>query len=600
MKKTTLKTTLLTSMFCLIMATTSFAQEMMYEVPLSDQVQFSTQIIEGKVISKKSFWDVNRQNIYTTNTIEVYKVFKGSPLSTIEIVTRGGTVGLEAEIVTPSLQLDINDFGIFTLENNNYNLYDNSSIRFKPYSEAQGFYKYNTYTNAAVNPFKVKRGITAFYDEIEALTNKNYTNISDFDVEQLVTASNANRNVNAITNFSPTTATAGTETVLTINGSGFGATKQNIGFADANDGGGTFVFALASQILSWNDSQITVLIPTRAGTGPIAIINSAGTAIIFQSSSNLNITYSQLNANFDPDDTGTTYGTHAYITQHYNQNTTGGYTWQMHTDFDANTAANASFMRAFDTWRCETGVNWTIGAVSAIDVADDDDVNIIRFDNGAELGVGTLGVCTSRLGGCYTAAQPTNQMQWLITELDIVFNDSTNWQFGPANANGAQIDFETVAVHELGHGHQLGHVIDTNKIMHYAIGGGTNNRTLSASDIAGANDVQSRSTTLMPCNAPVMTNFDCATLSVGDDFALDESIMMYPNPAKNSLSIKNDSYVTLNTAQIYDVRGRLITNVDLDQSRSTKVIDISHLTSGIYLVTLSSNEASITKKLIVE
>lgn len=316
MKKTTLKTTLLTSMFCLIMATTSFAQEMMYEVPLSDQVQFSTQIIEGKVISKKSFWDVNRQNIYTTNTIEVYKVFKGSPLSTIEIVTRGGTVGLEAEIVTPSLQLDINDFGIFTLENNNYNLYDNSSIRFKPYSEAQGFYKYNTYTNAAVNPFKVKRGITAFYDEIEALTNKNYTNISDFDVEQLVTASNANRNVNAITNFSPTTATAGTETVLTINGSGFGATKQNIGFADANDGGGTFVFALASQILSWNDSQITVLIPTRAGTGPIAIINSAGTAIIFQSSSNLNITYSQLNANFDPDDTGTTYGTHAYITQH--------------------------------------------------------------------------------------------------------------------------------------------------------------------------------------------------------------------------------------------------------------------------------------------
>ena len=72
MKKTTLKTTLLTSMFCLIMATTSFAQEMMYEVPLSDQVQFSTQIIEGKVISKKSFWDVNRQNIYTTNILKFY------------------------------------------------------------------------------------------------------------------------------------------------------------------------------------------------------------------------------------------------------------------------------------------------------------------------------------------------------------------------------------------------------------------------------------------------------------------------------------------------------------------------------------------------
>ena len=592
MKKITLKSLLIP--FFALFFYTSIAQELMYEVSLSQQVQSSTQIIEGKVISKKSFWDNNRSNIYTINTVEVFKVFKGQALSTIEIVTRGGAVGLEAEIVSPSLQLEINDIGIFTLENNNNNLPNNSNARFKPYSEAQGFYKYNTYTNVAVNPFKIKNGIAHFYNEIETLTNRSYTAVNTFDIEQIITTLNTNRNVAAINNFTPTNATAGTKTVLTINGSGFGATKQNVGFANANDGGSTYTLALATQILTWNDTQITVEIPSQAGTGTIAIINSAATAIIFSSAGTLNINYSEINAVSDAVSAGTNV---AYPTQHINRNGNGGYIWQMHTDFNNNAAANASFMRAFDTWRCETDIYWEIGAVTAIDVVANDDVNIIRFDNGAELSAGVLGVCTSRFSGCFTNGNTS--IDWFVEELDIVFDDTTNWQFGPANANGAQIDFETVAVHELGHGHQLGHVIDSNKIMHYAIGGGTNNRVLNASDIAAGNDVQSRSTTLAPCGTTSMSNFDCSILSV-DDMTLENNILIYPNPAQQILNIKNNTYAIIDSAIIYDVRGRLISTTQINDSRVTKSINVSNLQSGLYFVKLNINDTSITKKFVVE
>ncbi|WCO01832.1 T9SS type A sorting domain-containing protein [Psychroserpens ponticola] len=591
MKKTTFKN-LFAAVLMLCMIVNMSAQELMFEVPLTEQIQASTQIVEGKVVSKNSFWDINRENIYTSNIVEVYKVFKGESISTIEIITRGGTVELEAEIVTPSLQLGLYDIGIFTLHDNNTNITNNSTSTFQPYSEAQGFYKYNTLSNVAANPFKIKQGINNFYNEIEGLTNNAYTSIGNFSITDIISLNEANRGVINITSFDPAIATAGTQTVLTINGSGFGTTKQNVGFANANDGGATFTLALESQILTWTDNQVTVQIPSQGGSGPFALINSAATAVIAQSG-NLDITYAEINAVFDPDGNGN----FAYPTQHINNDGSGGYIWQMETDFNNNTAANESFTRAFDTWRCETGINWTIGAVTATDVIADDDINVIRFDDGSEMASGTLGVCTSRFGGCYTQAQPTTEMQWLATELDIVFNDTTNWQFGPANANNSQIDFETVAVHELGHGHQLTHVIDTNKIMHFAIGGGTNNRSLSASDISGGNDIQSRSTTLTPCGAPVMIDFDCSTLSVSDQgFA--ENISIYPNPAKDLLNIKHSGTIRLDTAILYDVRGRLISTLDLSNTTS---INTSQLHSGIYFIRIDDTDGNtLTKKFIVE
>ena len=81
------------------------AQTMLKEISLEQQIKASTSVIEGEVISKASYWNEDYSNIFTVNTIKVYKVFKGQTYSTIQIVTPGGTVNGMSQITTPSLQL---------------------------------------------------------------------------------------------------------------------------------------------------------------------------------------------------------------------------------------------------------------------------------------------------------------------------------------------------------------------------------------------------------------------------------------------------------------------------------------------------------------
>ena len=111
-------------------------------------------------------------------------------------------------------------------------------------------------------------------------------------------------------------------------------------------------------------------------------------------------------------------------------------------------------MRSFNTWRCETGVNWQIGNTSSVDVAEKDDVNLILFDDNDPLNEGVLGVCINYFTGC---AQGANIL-WYADELDIIFRTASNfpvnrgWNFTTNAPTGNEMDFETVATHELGHG----------------------------------------------------------------------------------------------------------------------------------------------------
>ena len=357
--------------------TTSFveAQEMLYEVPMTQQVQASSQIVEGKVISKASFWDNGQMNIYTVNTVEVYKVFKGQTLvDTVEIITPGGSVGDNHEVVTPSLSLNVGDVGVFMLHDNNVSITNGTSRpKFKAYSSVQGFYKYDFASNTAYNPFYTKENISGeFYGELQSLTNGAPVEMNTFSVDQIT----ANRNVGGtanITFFTPTTVNGGVRDLLTINGFGFGV-SGTVGFRDANFGGSQYYDALNTQLVSWSDTQIVVEVPSRAGTGDIRVQpTSGGTAT---STDVLTVFYSQINPS---------NGSTDFPSQHVDINGLGGYTWQMQTDFHNNSAANASFLRAFDTWVCTTGVNWEIGSVTTVDVTAADGINVIRFDNGAEL-----------------------------------------------------------------------------------------------------------------------------------------------------------------------------------------------------------------------
>lgn len=594
--------TLVRSMMLLILvllpSTPLLSQEVIFEIPIHKQIDLASQIVEGKVISKESFWDDNHHNIYTAHTVEVYKVFKGQVQNTIEIITKGGVVELTAEIVSHSLNLKKGDFGTFMLRNNphaNLSGKGGNQNAFSSVSSAQGFYKYALDKDIVANAFGVYKGISnTFYSKISNYTKENYKQVKSLDLNVTSNkASSTSKSISsavAITSFSSSSSSAGTKSVLTINGSGFGAIQGTVGFSDANYGGYLHSDALDNQIASWTDSKIEVEIPDLAGTGTIKVNTAANGSIV--SSNALSIDFSQINLNYNAGS-----GEMAYQTQHIDNNDNGGNTWTMNEDF-YNSGANEAFTRAFESWTCSTGVNWEIAsATTTINKNANDGVNVITFDD--TMGNGTLGQCYSRYSGCYDEA--SGEIKWYVTEMDIVFNTNQNWNYSTNPPANDQVDFETVTVHELGHGHQLGHVVDTNVVMHYSISSGESLRTLSPEDLIGAEDVQSRSTSTTICNQLSMTASSCYQSSLGtDDFHVEDAITVYPNPTTSHVFVKVKPGLIIEHIAIYNLEGREVYAAIERNTTAVKSINTSRYAKGIYLMKIDTDFGTISKKLIVK
>ncbi|TGV01977.1 T9SS type A sorting domain-containing protein [Flavivirga rizhaonensis] len=614
MKTYTLSGLIAITLIYLFNSSVLFAQQLLREIPLQQQIENSSLVVEGKVISKKSFRGLDN-NIYTANTVEIYKVFKGEPITSVDVITKGGAIGMECQMVIPSLNLRKGDLGVFTLYNNDISISDKNKITnklFKVYGAKQGFYKYNLHDDIVTNTLHGEKGISStFYKKITGHTKSNYKNVSHFDVEKRTSKSSQNKSLlvpSSIT-FSPTSVSAGTKSTITITIPGgatgnFGDNQGKVSFRDADSGGNdgppsfnpVYIDALDTQVLSWTSTSITVEVPAEAGTGDIRVTDASSNVIV--SSADLTVTHAEINVTFEvPQGSGTMY---AFPTRHLDNDGSGGYVFRMETSFDADveeSGAKAAFLSALDTWRCETGVNFTIGSVSSIDEATVDGTNIIRFDNGNELDSGTLGETSYSFSGCGNLGS----IQAYPTEIDMVFNDDENWFYG-SGLPGLEIDFESVALHELGHAHQLGHVIDTNNdAMHFNLGFGEQLRDLSSNNIIAANNVQSRSESSVPAcfvGKSSMSAYACS-LSVEDE-ELNNAIGLYPNPAQSIFYIKNNSFINLEKAVIYDLSGRLINEYDISNTTRTKTIDVTGVSKGIYFVNIHSESAMITRKMILD
>ena len=594
MKNNTFKGLIYVFILTFFYLSTIQAQSLLREVPLSKKIDASDLLVEGKVIAKYSFWDTEMKHIYTLNKIEVYKIFKGkSTNSIIEVITLGGTVGLQAEKVTPSLQFKEDNIGMIFLKKSAIKQKEvqKTTINYMPSVGVQSFYIYDLIEGAAKGVFQKYDDIVAtLYKEINDITKTTYKEVNKFDIKKKVSSINEkNKAALDITSFTPTSISAGTKSVLTINGSGFGETKGSVKFKNASTGTANTAIALDSQILTWTDSQITVEVPSDAGTGNIQVVTHGGTP--FNSASSLTVTFALINVEAAVNNVNI-----AFQVQHINANGNGGYNWQMHTDFESNAAAKESFIRAMNSWRCASKVFWEIGSNSTIDVIDRDGINIIRFDNGTELPNGTAGICTSYYSGC--SANGGNDIDWFVEELDIVFDDATNWEFGPESPSNNEFDFESVAVHELGHGHQIGHVINTNDVMHRSISNGESLREPNSNNLAAADNVYVRSAEFTVCNQPSMLGFDCSKLSVDDDL-LASQIVLFPSYVEKEIFINNANLLPLQEVKFFDVRGRVIKQESLKKVQKQK-INIEQLTSGLYFVQVRSENGSFSKKIIVK
>ena len=563
------------------------AQELMIEIPLKDQVANAMQVVEGEVLQSESFWDNAQENIYTRHKVRVSKIFKGTHSNEIDVITLGGVVGLEAEVVSNALELDEGDFGVFILNDISNTEFQKGNINcYIPFSNIQSFYKFSTELNRVANVFKNYSGITdTFYNEIKKETGREFIKINESIVDtSVINGNRVNSSAPSITSFSSNNATAGTKTILTINGTGFGTDVPTVGFCDANYGGALFYEVSSAQIISWSDTSIQVEVPDRAGTGTVRVMNSNNQYGI--SATDLIVDFAQINLD---------YNNIAYQTQHINSNNSGGFTWQMNTDFQNSNAADP-FNSALESWSCESGINWDVSLNSTTaNSAADDGINVVSFDDASPLPPGVLGRCTSRYSGC-----PYNgEVKWFVDEMDIVFNSAVNWNFSTNPPASDEIDFESVAVHELGHGQQLGHVINDDEVMHFSMAANTMSRALSTNDIQGASDIQDRSSTIQICSQSLMENSSCSTLSITEVSNIN-SIRVYPNPVTSGVfSIRTDNGTSINSVIMYNTVGKLVFSKEITNYSSIHQLNVSSLSDGLYVLKINTNQGIINKKLLL-
>ena len=485
----------------------------LYPVSLDEKVQQSTLIVEGKVKSKTSFWNTTHTMIYTANTIEIYKVFKGNPvIDTIEIMTQGGSVNNFGIEVSDLLDLNKGDIGMFFCIPNQINLKSPLSNKqlWDVYSSAQGCFKYNLAKGSAAAPFINYEDIQGkLYPELEQKTlrqpqiiNKLFKPYSQ-QLFRLLAGP-------VISSFSPAMVKAGSfsetsENTLTINGSGFGTASGSAGinFDNPDDGtGGTpyFVAATSDLIISWTNTQIVVKVPAKAGTGTFSVVEAGGSS--GNSPSALQVKYAILNATFGSAPTLRQFslmnvnGSGGYGIL-YSTNTSGG-----GADFTTS-AYKPAFERALTTWNEVGGLNFVYaGTTTTQTVNAGDGINIIMLDN-TNTGLGPISAGV--LAITYSSGLSCSGSQYLQrTGFDMVIRNpgvstgTYNFNFGPCKTSTAttEFDLENTLLHELGHALNLGHIndsytgtfpnIDPAKLMNFAIVNGADRRSPDWSSLQGA------------------------------------------------------------------------------------------------------------------
>jgi len=86
-----------------------------------------------------------------------------------------------------------------------------------------------------------------------------------------------------------------------------------------------------------------------------------------------------------------------------------------------------------------------------------------------------------------------------------------------------------------------------------------------------------------------------ASLAV-DSFSA-STFSVYPNPSNDFVNISNDSNYLLNSVDVMDLNGRTVKSVKLNGETSAQ-INISDLSAGVYMMNISSDQGSVTKKIV--
>ncbi|MBK8600753.1 MAG: T9SS type A sorting domain-containing protein [Flavobacterium sp.] len=118
------------------------------------------------------------------------------------------------------------------------------------------------------------------------------------------------------------------------------------------------------------------------------------------------------------------------------------------------------------------------------------------------------------------------------------------------------------------------------------------------SDLAIGSTVSNKADIYFDYNFPIETNTATSTFQLLNTaaFETDESINVYPNPAKNQISVNSKN--TIKSVQLFDMQGRIINTILVNDTKLD--LNISNYSNGIYFLKVTTARGSKVEKIIKE
>lgn len=471
-------------------------------IALSDRAEQAEQIVLAKLISSHSYWDAAESNIYTSHRLQVTAYLKeGTQQKYITIIVPGGIVGEDAQVVFPNIDMHIgSEYCVFLKRAPIHKIQPQlatsrlANTYFQPYAYMQGVLPLSR--GQYVEPitkevFSEKILVDKIFDKVKVKAfepNGIVFRSRTHELPRKVATTNTLILKNGLgeTTNKFVGGSIESEKELIIQGSNFGTAIGFVQFSNCNTGGiSKEIIDYETDIVYWRNDEIRVKVPPFAGTGVVEVKNNSGIII---SSANIIIewTLNPVYSNYRGFDKHT-----RQMPKLLNVNEKGGYTIHFNTtsSFGVDPLAVAAFERSVNTWRCETKVNWIVDKTGTTKGAVKDDFCVVQYST--DLPAGILGLATTRYKALGSTKCLGMNTLWSVREFDVEFipnshlQDGYEWNFGEAKSSTSafQFDFESIALHELGHALGLGHIIDEEEVMHFSISNGQERRDLNRSAI---------------------------------------------------------------------------------------------------------------------
>lgn len=535
---------------------------------LKEKIDEADIVVEAKAVADREFNRTSADSVRTSYLLVVYKVFKGNvKTDTIELTVRGGFyeyiepveeyipgfknpfAGRKITDFARGKTFGLNEYGVFFLKKNP-NPTEQSTFKQIPNKYkfvAQWYRNYLWYNDWHITEqslkdtdpawyYSEKNPLMRLYRDIQKITGKKYKERVPLYSKKKDQTGQANKQsdeqlVMTITGFSNDSVPAGTQTPLshlTIYGSGFGTNVGQVHFKNATNGGANEVTISPKDILHWSNDSIQVHVPSMgdtlqldrcAGSGVVEVVRYEGAAPIdsVTSTAGIIVPYSIKNI----------YARRNYFRPKLFSPHNGGYTISYDSSFYNNKPALAAFRRALQRWRCTTGINLKEYCVKARPFCDT---------------IGQVGfIRVSFKKPCFNITGPTALGATVIKKNDYCINTDTTayvlaqdlifdnppyagftWHYDSIpSAASNKYDFETTALHELGHVHLLDHLMNVSQNLYYgqpACNSPTGTlKTLSAEEIAAGNFIMGQDTianALCPTYPPMQKIVDCVLPAV--------------------------------------------------------------------------------------